>query len=549
MADRSVHLVGETMLGVLFGRFSARAVLSAVLIMAALCTSSPVRAEGLSLTLVETVADPVKNWAGNWTAQDGSVTNDLYGDGSYASQHTWTSPPARIDEAGFQASMQVSGSLKSECSPMFVGTQMTSSSFQFSPDPASVGLDFVPPPNCNTSQGRQGANSGAFTAKPIAGLADGQIVELKFSAAFGPGMTYRYRVSASGAGGGTGGGGTTPAEDHLAAHIECPPTIVISELPSLNCHIIITSWRRNTADPVQVILPNALDFYGNHSNGIQLLQAAGQQDTFNWVAPYNWGMFVFACDSQSGTGANCFGSSATPGVPTSVRIIVAQGDEQIELLLTITPLARPGSQAANICGFPASQPFIDKWLQSGGQAGFLGCATGPETVAVRSTTGAEGQMVPFEGGIVVLHTTGQRSGASIEVHGSIATRYLSLGGPGSWLGYPIGEEVDIPGGRRAEFENGSIMWDRFTGGSIAVRDGAGTISIETDTNRGGSDFVSFPAIDNRVEFCRDACAAEQSCVAYTYVVPGLQGPRAMCWLKSGVPPATPDTCCTSGVKR
>ena len=539
------------MLGVLISRAGARKLLAAVFAIAALCTATLVRAEGPYLTLIETVADPVKNWAGNWTAQDGAVTNDLYGDGSYATQHTWSSPPAQIDAAGFTLSMQVAGSLKSECAPMFAGTQMSSGSFEFGPNPASVGIDLVPPPNCNNSQGRRGNKSGSFTAKPIAGLADGQVVELKLSAAYGPGMTYRYRVSASsdGSGDGTDDDGTTTTDDHLAAHIECPPTIVISELPSLNCHIVITSWRRNTADPVEVILPNALDFYGNHSNGIQLLQAAGEQDVFNWDAPYRWGMFVFACDSQSGTGANCFGSSSTPGVLATVRIIVAQGDEQIELLLTITPLARPGSQTISICGFPVSQAILDKWLQTGGQPGVLGCATGPEQDAPRSATGAEGRMVSFEGGIVVLHSTGQRSGAILEVHGSIGTRYLALGGAGSWLGYPAGEELDIPGGRRAEFENGFIMWDRLTGGSTAMRDGANLFSLETNTNRGGADFLSFPAIDDRVEVCRDACAAEQSCVAYTYVVPGLQGPRAMCWLKSGLPPAAPDSCCTSGVRR
>jgi hypothetical protein len=32
------------------------------------------------------------------------------------------------------------------------------------------------------------------------------------------------------------------------------------------------------------------------------------------------------------------------------------------------------------------------------------------------------------------------------------------------------------------------------------------------------------------------------------VNPGVQGPAARCWLKSSVPPATPNSCCTSGVK-
>ena len=42
--------------------------------------------------------------------------------------------------------------------------------------------------------------------------------------------------------------------------------------------------------------------------------------------------------------------------------------------------------------------------------------------------------------------------------------------------------------------------------------------------------------------------AEPGCVAFTYVNPGVQGPRARCWLKGAVPAPVPDACCVSGVK-
>ncbi len=79
-----------------------------------------------------------------------------------------------------------------------------------------------------------------------------------------------------------------------------------------------------------------------------------------------------------------------------------------------------------------------------------------------------------------------------------------------------------------------------------MRDGSATVSFEQDTNRAGGDFTSFEAIGERLEICRDACAAESSCVAYTYVRSGLQGPRAMCWLKSSVPEPRMEGCCISG---
>ena len=512
-------------------------------------------ADGPYLTLVETVPDNPKFWGGNWTLSDGAATNDLYGEGSYTTQHSWSSPPSQMDASGFTISMQIIGHVKSECAPMYAGTQVSGSGFEYGADPSGFDINLVPPPNCDANKGRpDGTNGGSIAVKPKAGLGDGEITELKVSAAYGPGVTYRYQVS------------NTPPdidnppvvvnppdhppgeEQHLAAHLDCPPSIIISELPSLNCHIVITSWRRNTADPVEVILPGALDFYGNHPNGIQLLQAAGEQDVFNWTAPYQWGMFVFACPSQSGTGANCFGSVTTPG-PQSVSIIVRQGPDEVQLRLDIVAIPRPGGDSLTICGFPVSQAVFDKWNATGGQSGFLGCATGSEQEAGRSPSGAEARWVPFQGGMIVLHTTGRLAGSAFEVHGSIAGTYTGMGGSGSWLGLPVSDEYDLPGGRRSDFENGYLAWDRLTGGSIPMRDGSASISFEPDTNRGGSDFTNFESIGDRLEICRDACAAENSCIAYTYVRPGLQGPRAMCWLKNSAPPATVDGCCISGVKR
>lgn len=69
---------------------------------------------------------------------------------------------------------------------------------------------------------------------------------------------------------------------------------------------------------------------------------------------------------------------------------------------------------------------------------------------------------------------------------------------------------------------------------------------ETSVNRAGADYdhvnVSNPA------FCRDLCQrGGGQCAAWTFVRPGVQGPSGVCWLKSAVPDATSDNCCTSGV--
>jgi len=46
--------------------------------------------------------------------------------------------------------------------------------------------------------------------------------------------------------------------------------------------------------------------------------------------------------------------------------------------------------------------------------------------------------------------------------------------------------------------------------------------------------------------CWRACAAEPGCKAYTWVKPGVQGPKAVCWLKSSVPARVPNSNCVSG---
>lgn len=78
--------------------------------------------------------------------------------------------------------------------------------------------------------------------------------------------------------------------------------------------------------------------------------------------------------------------------------------------------------------------------------------------------------------------------------------------------------------------------------------------VEENTNRPGADYRSFdvptPApgvLGGTWDVCQRQCEKEQKCHAWTYVKPGIQGPRARCWLKKPMPEAQPDDCCTSGV--
>jgi hypothetical protein len=84
-----------------------------------------------------------------------------------------------------------------------------------------------------------------------------------------------------------------------------------------------------------------------------------------------------------------------------------------------------------------------------------------------------------------------------------------------------------------------------------IRDGIKrkrSLAQEMDIDRAGQDYRDFDLSEARFELCRDVCANEAECRAFTYVKPAYQGANARCWLKSGVPKPAANGCCISGVK-
>jgi hypothetical protein len=73
-------------------------------------------------------------------------------------------------------------------------------------------------------------------------------------------------------------------------------------------------------------------------------------------------------------------------------------------------------------------------------------------------------------------------------------------------------------------------------------------SMEYDTDRPGMDYKNFDLPSPDPNLCINACTGDPQCKAFTYVKPGIQGPEARCWLKSGVPASVNSPCCVSGVK-
>ncbi|MBN2173308.1 MAG: PAN domain-containing protein [Bacteroidales bacterium] len=68
-------------------------------------------------------------------------------------------------------------------------------------------------------------------------------------------------------------------------------------------------------------------------------------------------------------------------------------------------------------------------------------------------------------------------------------------------------------------------------------------------NRPGNDYRNFEVKHgDDCQTCEDSCLKDPRCKAYTYVLPGIQAQRGVCWLKSEVPVPIDDKNCISGVK-
>ncbi|MFF2083180.1 LGFP repeat-containing protein [Nocardia sp. NPDC058176] len=126
---------------------------------------------------------------------------------------------------------------------------------------------------------------------------------------------------------------------------------------------------------------------------------------------------------------------------------------------------RPGASAHWVHDYGQGGYGIHrKWADSGWENGRYGWPTT--------------NTMSLENGWYNHFTGGDWQGASIYwspqtgphgVNGLIRARWASLGWERSYLGYPVSDEYDIPGGKRSDFVGGCVTWNSATG---AVTDSA-----------------------------------------------------------------------------
>lgn len=73
-------------------------------------------------------------------------------------------------------------------------------------------------------------------------------------------------------------------------------------------------------------------------------------------------------------------------------------------------------------------------------------------------------------------------------------------------------------------------------------------NFEYGIDRRGGDYRSFDLQFDAPGLCAGQCAQESQCRAWTYVRPGVQGPKARCWLKNVVPAPLRDGNVISGLR-
>lgn len=141
----------------------------------------------------------------------------------------------------------------------------------------------------------------------------------------------------------------------------------------------------------------------------------------------------------------------------------------------IPGVGHQGDNSSSGCEHSLGSAIKAKWIQAGGGQGVLGCPDMDETAATQSPQGTSGRYVDFKGGkgydpgTIHLSTSGRYRSTAFITRGAIFALYKSLGGSSSWLGFPISDEHDSPGGRRSDFEGGYIYWNAQTGQTKAFR--------------------------------------------------------------------------------
>ncbi len=152
------------------------------------------------------------------------------------------------------------------------------------------------------------------------------------------------------------------------------------------------------------------------------------------------------------------GCTSFLGVPVSEERVAPDGVGRYSVFENGSIYWTPQTGAHEVHG-----RIRDKWKDVGWEAGVLGYPISDEATAPDGV----GKFGVFERGSIYWSPDTDAH----EVHGAIRDTWRDAGWETGPLGYPTSDEYDVAGGKRGDFQGGSITFDAATG--AATIDGAG----------------------------------------------------------------------------
>ena len=142
------------------------------------------------------------------------------------------------------------------------------------------------------------------------------------------------------------------------------------------------------------------------------------------------------------------------GAPTAAQQTTPDGIGRYSVFSNGSIYWSPSTGAYEVHGL-----IRDKWAQLNWEAGILGYPISDETAA----SDGVGRYSTFQNGTIFWAP----STNAHEVHGLIRDKYAMLGYQASQLGYPTSDEYAITGGRKSDFQHGSITWSSQSNNTTA----------------------------------------------------------------------------------
>ena len=134
----------------------------------------------------------------------------------------------------------------------------------------------------------------------------------------------------------------------------------------------------------------------------------------------------------------------------------------------------PGTGAHEVHG-----AIRGRYLELGGPSGVLGLPATDET----GTPDGVGRYNHFSGSNAGSSIYWSPATGAHEVYGAIRAQWSALGWERSRLGYPTSGEYGITGGRRNDFQHGSILWHAASGRTEVIYTGVPGTLLGTDLER------------------------------------------------------------------